>query len=57
MPFEEKRIFVREKDVICKKKKKKKNYYFFFFFFFTKKTLFVPEKDVTIFGNDVTITL
>ena len=31
MPFEEKRIFVREKDVICKKKKKKKKYYYFFF--------------------------
>ena len=41
MPFEEKTIFVTEKDIICKK----------------KKTLFVPEKDVTIFGNDVTITL
>ena len=41
MPFEEKTIFVTEKDVICKK----------------KKTLFVPEKDVTIFGNDVAITL
>ena len=51
MPFEEKRIFVREKDVICKKKKN------IIFFFFTKKTLFVPEKDVTIFGNDVTVTL
>ena len=36
-------------------KKKKKNY--FFFFFLQKKTLFVPEKDVTIMGNDVTITL
>ena len=35
-------IFVTEKDVICKKKKKKK---------ITKKTLFVPEKDVTILGN------
>ena len=35
-------IFVTEKDVICKKK---------------KKTLFVPEKDVTIMGNYVTITL
>ena len=60
MPFEEKRIFVREKDVICIKKKK--NLFviiiiIIFFFFFTKKTLFVPEKDVTIFGNDVTITL
>ena len=41
MPFEEKTIFVTEKDVICIK----------------KKTLFVPEKDVTIFGNDVAITL
>ena len=38
-------IFVTEKDVI------------FFFFFYTKKTLFVPEKDVTIMGNYVTITL
>ena len=38
-------IFVTEKDVIC------------IFFFFTKKTLFVPEKDVTILGNYVTITL
>ena len=38
-------IFVTEKDVICKKKKK------------IKKTLFVPERDVTIMGNDVTITL
>ena len=46
MPFEEKTIFVTEKDIICKKK-----------FFFTKKTLFVREKDVTIFGNDVAITL
>ena len=48
-------IFVTEIDVICfclKKKKKKK-----IFFFFTEKTLFVPEKDVTIMGNDVTITL
>ena len=53
MPFEEKRIFVREKDVICKKKKKK----LLLLFFFTKKMLFVLEKDVTIFGNDVTITL
>ena len=44
-------IFVTEKDVICKKKKK------IFFFFLQKKTLFVPEKDVTIMGNDVTITL
>ena len=43
-------IFVTEKDVICK-------YFFFFFFFFYKKTLFVPEKDVTIMGNYVTITL
>ena len=43
-------IFVTEKDVICKKKKKK-------YFFLQKKTLFVPEKDVTIMGNDVTITL
>ena len=34
-------IFVTEKDVICKK----------------KKTLFVPEKYVTILGNYVTITL
>ena len=42
-------IFVTEKDVICKKKKKKKN--------LQKKTLFVPEKNVTIMGNDVTITL
>ena len=42
MPFEEKTIFVTEKDV---------------FFFIQKKTLFVPEKDVTIFGNDVAITL
>ena len=55
MPFEEKRIFVREKDVICKKIKIK--IFFLLLFFFTKKTLFVPEKDVTIFGNDVTITL
>ena len=45
-------IFVTEKDVICKKKKKK-----LFLFFLQKKTLFVPEKDVTIMGNDVTITL
>ena len=44
-------IFVTEKDVICKKKKK------FNFYFLQKKTLFVPEKDVTIMGNDVTITL
>ena len=45
-------IFVTEKDVIC-------NFFFFFFFFFLQKktTLFVPEKDVTIMGNDVTITL
>ena len=41
-------FFVTEKDVICKKKKKK---------MYTKKTLFVPEKDVTIFGNYVTIAL
>ena len=46
MPFEEKTIFVTEKEVICKKNKK-----------IQKKTLFVPEKDVTIMGNDVTITL
>ena len=47
-------IFVTEKDVICKK-----NIFFFFFFFFflQKKTLFVPEKDVTIMGKYVTITL
>ena len=44
MPFEEKTIFVTEKEVICN-------------FFSPKKTLFVPEKDVTIMGNDVTITL
>ena len=50
-------IFVTEKDVICKKKKKKLFFFFFFFFFLQKKTLFVPEKDVTIMGNDVTITL
>ena len=48
MPFEEKTIFVTEKEVICKKKFKKKK---------KKKTFFVPEKDVTIMGNDVTITL
>ena len=47
-------IFVTEKYVICIKKKKKKIIYFFFL---QKKTLFVPEKDVTIMGNDVTITL
>ena len=49
-------IFVTEKDVICKKK----NYIFYLFFYFIflqKKTLFVPEKDVTIMGNYVTITL
>ena len=40
-------IFVTEKDVICIKKKQ-----------LQKKTLFVlEEKDVTIMGNDVTITL
>ena len=44
-------IFVTEKDVICKTN------FFFFFFFLQKKTLFVPEKDVTIMGNYVTITL
>ena len=49
-------IFVTEKDVICKKKKKKKKI-FFLFFFLQKKTLFVPEKDVTIMGNYFTITL
>ena len=47
MPFEEKTIFVTEKEVIC----------FFVLVFLQKKTLFVPEKDVTIMGNDVTITL
>ena len=49
-------IFVTEKDVICKKKKKKK-IIFKFVIFLQKKTLFVPEKDVTIMGNYVTITL
>ena len=47
-------IFVTEKDVICKKIKNKIKY---FLFVLQKKTLFVPEKDVTIMGNDVTITL
>ena len=42
-------IIVTEKDVICKKKKKKKK--------LQTKTLFVPEKDVTIMGNYVIITL
>ena len=51
MPFEEKTIFVTEKEVICKKN------VFLFCFVLQKKTLFVPEKDVTIMGNDVTITL
>ena len=46
MPFEKKTIFVTEKEIICN-----------FFFFFTKKTLFVPKKDVTICENDVAITL
>ena len=50
-------IFVTEKDVICKKKKKKKKIIFKFVIFLQKKTLFVPEKDVTIMGNDATITL
>ena len=48
-------IFVTEKDVICKKIIF--FFFFFFFFFLQKKTLFVPEKDVTIMGNDVTIML
>ena len=44
IPFEEKRIFVREKDVICKKKKKKNYYYYIFFlqkrrYLYQKKTL------------------
>ena len=47
-------IFVTEKYVICKKNKKIKN---IFILFLQKKTLFVPEKDVTIMGNYVTITL
>ena len=55
MPFVEKTIFVTEKDFICK---------IIIIFFFTKNdvicqkmTLFVPEKDVTIIGNYVAITL
>ena len=43
MPFEEKTIFVTEKEVICKK-----IFFFYFIFFLQKNTLFVPEKYVTI---------
>ena len=46
--------------IICNRKRRylyKKIIICFFYIFLQKKTLFVPEKDVTIMGNDVTITL
>ena len=55
MPFVEKTIFVTEKEIICKIIII--IIIIIIFFFLQKITLFVPEKDVTIIGNYVAITL